>query len=286
MSAGGRTSDGAARRVTIVGLGVIGGSLARALRQAPERPWVVGTARDPGDVARAEAAGVLDEVIHDAARAVEGADLVVYATPLQATLSLLEAHRERWGDDAVITDVVGLKKPVMEHVSHLGLASRFVGGHPVAGTEGQGFEGGRDGLFQDARVWLVPGEASPVQVARVEALWRQVGARPMRTDAATHDHAMVWCSQTPQLLANALAGALDVAEFTPAALGPGGRDMVRLAGSPPALWGEILAHSGAEAAGAVRSVGRALDALANLLEAGDIDGVVRFMDRTRTWKEG
>lgn len=273
-------------RVTIVGLGVIGGSLARALRDLQDGPWVVGTARDPGDVARAEAAGVLDEVIHDAARAVEGSDVVVYATPLQATLSLLEAHRDRWADDAVVTDVVGLKTPVMDHVSRLGLSPRFVGGHPVAGTEGQGFEGGRAGLFRDARVWLVPGGATPARVARVEGLWRQVGARPLRTDAATHDHAMVWCSQTPQLLANALAGALDVAEFTPAALGPGGRDMVRLASSPPALWGELLAHSGPAAAGAVRSVARGLDALANLLEAGDIDGVVRFMDRTRTWKEG
>lgn len=286
MTGEARKGDAGPRRVTIVGLGVIGGSLARALRTAPDRPWVVGTARDPGDVARAEAAGILDEVIHDAARAVEESDVVVYATPLQATLSLLEGHRERWVDEAVITDVVGLKKPVMDHVSRLGLSSRFVGGHPVAGTEGQGFEGGRDGLFQDARVWLVPGGASPALVARVEALWRMVGARPMRTDAATHDHAMVWCSQTPQLLANALAGALDMAEFTPAALGPGGRDMVRLSGSPPELWGEILAHSGPAAAGAIRSVARGLDALANLLEAGDIDGVVRFMDRTRTWKEG
>lgn len=286
MSSGAPSDPVAPRRVTIVGLGVIGGSLARALRSAPGRPWVVGTARDPGDVARAEAAGVLDEVVHDAGRAVEGSDLVVYATPLQATLSLLEAHRERWADEAVITDVVGLKRPVMEHVSHLGLGPRFVGGHPVAGTEGQGYEGGRDGLFRDARVWLIPGEASPAKVARVETLWRQVGARPLLSDAATHDHAMVWCSQTPQLLANALAGALDVADFTPSALGPGGRDMVRLAGSPPALWGEILAHSGREAAGAVRSVARGLEALAALLEAGDIDGVVRFMDRTRTWKEG
>lgn len=280
-----RTGEGR-MRVTIVGLGVIGGSLARALRSDPEGPWVVGTARDPGDVARAEAAGALDEVVHDAARAVEESDLVVYATPLQATLALLEAHRDRWADDAVVTDVVGLKMPVMDHVSRLGLSARFVGGHPVAGTEGQGFDGGRDGLFQDARVWLVPGGAAQDRVARVEALWRMVGARPLRTDAATHDHAMVWCSQTPQLLANALAGALDVAEFTPAALGPGGRDMVRLAGSPPALWGELLAHSGPAAAGAVRSVARGLDALAHLLEAGDIDGVVRFMDRTRTWKEG
>lgn len=286
MTGGPTSGEPGGVRVTIVGLGVIGGSLARALRVAPGRPWVVGTARDPGDVARAESAGVLDEAVHDAARAVEGADLVVYATPLQATLSLLEAHRERWSDEAVITDVVGLKVPVMERVSHLGLGPRFVGGHPVAGTEGQGFQGGRDGLFQGARVWLVPGEAPPAKVARVEALWKQVGARPLVTDAATHDRAMVWCSQTPQLLANALAGALDVADFTPAALGPGGRDMVRLAGSPPALWGEILAQSGPEAALALRSVGRGLEALAALLEAGDIDGVVRFMDRTRTWKEG
>src|SRR5690606_20257058 len=82
-------APGASGRVVIVGLGVIGGSLARALHGLPDGPTVVGTARDPGDVARAENAGVLHEVVHDAARAVEDADLVVYATPLRATVALL-----------------------------------------------------------------------------------------------------------------------------------------------------------------------------------------------------
>lgn len=278
--------EGGLRRVTIVGLGVIGGSLARALHALPDGPVVVGTARDPGDVARAEAAGVLHEVVYDTAKALEGSDLVVYATPLRATLALLEAHRELWDEGAVVTDVVGLKTPVMDTAARLGLSHRFVGGHPMAGTEGRGFEGSRDGLYQDARVWLVPGDPAGEAVGRVDALWRRVGARPLRTDAATHDHAMVWCSQAPQLLSNALAGALDVAGFTPAALGPGGRDMVRLSGSPTEVWGELLAHSGPGAAVALRSVVRGLEALAGLLEAGDTDGVVRFMDRTRQWREG
>lgn len=273
-------------RVAIVGLGVMGGSLARALRELPDPPVVVGTARDPGDVERAAAAGVLDEAVHDAARAVEGADLVVYCTPLRATLSLLEAHRDLWAPEATVTDVVGLKAPVLEAVGRLGIGERFVGGHPMAGTEGSGFGGGRADLFRDARVWIVPGEADPARVSRVEALWRSVGARPLTTEAGVHDAAMAWCSHLPQLLSNALAGALDAAGYSPEALGRGGRDMVRLVGSPPLLWGELLAASDGACAGGLRSVARGLQALAGMLEAGDVDGVVRFMERTRQWKEG
>lgn len=272
-------------RVVVVGLGVMGGSLARALRALPDGPVVVGTARDPDDLARAERAGVLDEGIHESERAVAGGDIVVYATPLRATLALLEAHRPLWREGAVITDTVGLKVPLQEAAGRLGIADRFVGAHPMTGTEGRGFSGSREGLYADARVWIVPGDAGPEAVRRVEALWSSVGGRPLTISAEDHDRAMAWCSHLPQLLSNALAGALDVAGYAPAALGSGGRDMVRLASSPPELWGEVLAASGGSAAEGARSVARALEALAGMLEAGDVDGVVRFMARTRSWKE-
>lgn len=272
-------------RVVIVGMGVMGGSLARALRALPAPPLVVGTARDPDDLARALQVGAVDEVVHQAERAVEGADLVVYATPLRATLALLEAHRERWPEGAVITDTVSLKVPVMEAVERLGVGHRFVGGHPLVGTEGRGFAGSREELYDGARVWLVPGSAAPEAIRKVEGLWAGVGARPLSTGAVEHDRAMAWCSHLPQLLSNALAGALDVAGYTPEALGSGGRDMVRLAGSPPEMWGELLAASGGSAAEGVRSVARGLEVLAGMLEAGDVDGVVHFMHRTRRWKE-
>src|SRR5690606_7158729 len=148
------------------------------------------TARDPGDVGRAEHAGVLHEAVHDAARAVEDADLVIYATPLRATVALLDLHRERWAPGAVVTDAAGLKTPVMEAGARLDMGSRFVGSHPMAGTEEQGFSGSRDGLFADARVWIVPGAATEEAIQRVESLWRSAGGRPLRTDAATHDRAM------------------------------------------------------------------------------------------------
>lgn len=275
----------AIERVVIVGMGVMGGSLARALSGLEDGPRVVGTARDPDDLSRALAAGAVHEVIHEADRAVEEGDLVVYATPLRATLALLERHRERWRDGAVITDTVSLKVPVLEAVQRLGVAHRFVGSHPMVGTEGRGFDGSRSGLYHEARVWLVPGGDDPAPLRRVEALWRQVGARPLSTDAEGHDRAMAWCSHLPQLLSNALAGALDVAGFGPGALGSGGTDMVRLASSPTDLWGEVLAASGGAAAEGIRSVGRGLETLAAMLEAGDIDGIVRFMERTRRWKE-
>jgi len=273
--------------VTIVGLGAMGGSLARALRALPSPPVVIGTSRDPGDVTRAEAAGVIDRAVHEGVRAVEEGEVVVYATPLRATLSLLEAHRERWAPGAVITDLCGVKRPLHEAARRLGIEDRYVGANAMAEGTGEGFAASADGLFDGVRVWVTPGGAPQEAVRRVEAIWAAIGARPLRTDPAAHDRAMAWCRHAPHLLANALSGALDVAGFTPGAMGTLGAGMIEAAGAPPERLAELLALGGGEeTSAALRSVGRGLEALAALLEAGDVDGVVRFMGRTREWKEG
>jgi len=270
--------------VGIVGLGVMGGSLARALKARPDPPRIRAAARDPDDLRRAEREGVVDEVCHRIASAVEGCDLVVYATPLRATLELLRTHREVWSPGTAVTDVVSLKGPVMEAVEALGIGERFVGGHPMVGSERSGFQGARRELYDGGRVWLVRGTAGARVAGRVEVFWRGVGADPAWIQAGDHDLGMAWCSHLPQLLSNALAGALDVAGFPPAALGPGGRDMVRLAGSSPAIWRELLEVSAPTVGPALRSVSRGVEVLAGLLEAGDLDGVIRFMERTRAWR--
>lgn len=271
-------------RVCIVGLGALGSSLARDLRAIPDPPVLIGTDRDPGAMAAAERDGVLDELVHDSGAAVASAGLVLYATPLRGTLGLLRRHGPLLPPDAVVTDVVSLKDPLMRAAGESGLSTRFVGGHPMAGTERSGWPGGRAGIFRGARVWITPGAAAPPAVERVEGLWRSVGALPARIDAGRHDETMVWVSHLPQLLANLLAGSLDARDLSPSTLGPGGRDMVRLAGSSPGLWGELLAESGPAAAAALRSIGRGADALADLLEGGDLSSVVRFMERTREWR--
>lgn len=271
-------------RVAIVGLGLVGGSLARALRGVPEPPEIRATSRDEADLRAARAEGVVDEVAPTAEAILPGADLVVYATPLHPTLRLLGEHVEHLERETVLTDVVGLKAPVLQRVEELGLTDRYVGAHPMAGSEGSGYGEADADLFRNARVWMVHGGA-PEEVRRqVQAVWEGVGGAPRWTDAAEHDRSVIWCSHLPQILANALAGALDSQGFTPDDLGPGGRDMTRLAGSPPDLWKDLFAASAPGLGPAVTSVHRALEVVADLLQKRDLHTLGEFMETTRRWR--
>lgn len=271
-------------RVGIVGLGLMGGSLARALKTLPDPPHVRAYSLHEQDLRTARTAGAVDESSNDAAEVVADVDLVVYATPLEATLGLLSAHESVWRDDAVITDVVSLKAPVLERMRRLGAAERYVGGHPMSGGVGAGFAASRRGLFQDVLVWLVRGDAEERAGRKVVGVWTAVGARPAWTEADAHDQKMAWVSHVPQLVANALARALAREGFGPGDLGPGGRDMTRLAGSSPQMWQDLLAATAPDLAPALRAVGRELADVARWLSEGDVQSVADLMARTRHWR--
>lgn len=275
-------------RIGIIGLGLMGGSLARALKALPDPPHVSGASTESDDRRRALDTGAVDEAHHDASQVAAAADLLIYATPLAATLSLFDAHRELWGSETVVTDVGSLKKPLLDRVHEerftaLGVHERYVGSHPMTGGTGSGFRASTPGLYRASDVYLVQGSASEAVAEQVQEFWQSLEANPLWIQAAEHDHRMAWCSHLPQLVSNALAGALEVEGFEVDALGPGGRDMVRLTGSSPLMWRDILDASGPEVVPALRSVARALNTIAELLEAGDAHGVAAFMDRTRLW---
>lgn len=271
-------------RIGIVGLGVMGGSLARGLKALSPPPHVVGFSLDPADGHLALEAGAIDELAADSAEAAGGRNLVVYATPLGVTLDLLRRHSAVWGE-AAITDVAGLKVPVIDRVKELSEPSRYVGSHPMAGGEGTGFAASSDGLFRDARVWLVRGEGATRAADGVERLWRALGATPLWTDAVEHDQRMTWVSHLPQLVANGLAAALADAGYTPADLGPGGRDMTRLAASSPEMWRDLLEASAPRVAGALEAAGVELARMVAALQSGDLATITELMARTKEWRE-
>lgn len=272
--------------VGIVGLGLIGGSLARSLKAHPHPPTIVASSLDTGALDRAREEGVADRTTRDPAEVAASAELIVYATPLRATLDLLGAHRDLWRPEAVLSDVVSLKEPVARKVRELGAGGRWVGSHPMAGSEESGFAASRADLFRSARTYLVRGEAGDDAAGTVESLWSGAGARVAWIDAAAHDRRMIWASHLPQLMANALAAALARAGLDATDLGPGGRDMTRLAGSSPDIWGGLLEAAGAgEEAGLAAAV-RELERLREWLADGEVERVVEYMERTREWREG
>lgn len=225
-------------RVAIIGLGVMGGSLARSLRASPKPPRILAATLDTRDAEAALSAGAVDQVI-DADDAISQADCIVYAVPVAATVTLIGRHAGRAPTDALIMDLASVKGPVVRAAEAAGIADRFVGAHPMCGSEQSGFAGARADMYLGARIWLVPASgAAPVQ--RAETFWRSLGGRPVRTEAAAHDRAVAWSSHLPQLVSSSLATALREADLSGADLGPGAMDMTRIARSSADLWADIL----------------------------------------------
>jgi prephenate dehydrogenase len=153
----------------------------------------------------------------------------------------------------------------------------------MAGGEGTGFSASREGLFLGVRVWLCTEGANEEAVAGMNGLWEGVGARPAVLGAAQHDAMMAWVSHLPQLLSNSLALALEDAGFSPQALGTGGRDMTRLAGSSPQMWEDLFRAAPPELLSGLEAVAKGLGEMRDLLERSEAEEVSARMQRTRRW---
>ena len=272
--------------VGIVGLGLMGGSLARALKSRPNPPLVRGLSKGPCELEEASAAGVLDSGEMNPEFFFRGLDLVVYCTPLRVTLELLSAHKPFLESKTLVTDVVSLKKPIMERVEELGLGGSFVGSHPMCGGEGSGFQASRDRLYEGAPVWIVAGSAPPEKVARIQEFWASLGAFGTLVEPSRHDALMAVASHLPQLNSNALAVAMKTMGVRRKDLGPGGRDMTRLAGSSPEVWGDLLKYAPRDLVQALETVEGALAEMRTLIEEGRGDEIEEVMRETLAWSKG
>jgi len=243
--------------VAVVGLGLIGGSLARALSRAGYR--VIGVDR-PAVARRARAARAVARIAAGVEEAAALGDVLVLAASPAANLRLLRRVARAARPGLVVTDVSSVKGPIVRAAERL--ETLFVGGHPMAGNERSGFGASSPGLFR-GRAWILcpGGRASRGAVAAVGRLARAVGARPVRMSAAEHDRTVAFLSHAPQLLSWALveaARADPVARRRLAIAGPGYAGMTRLAASPPALWRDILVQNRRETARAVAALVRRL----------------------------
>ncbi|HSH45940.1 MAG TPA: prephenate dehydrogenase/arogenate dehydrogenase family protein, partial [Longimicrobiales bacterium] len=167
-------------RVVILGLGLIGGSLARDLA-ALDVP-VAAADLDPARVTAALYEGVVRESLDPRAPELRARDLVVLAVPVGAAPELVRHLAPLLPPDAVLTDVGSTKRDIVAAARAAGIPGRFVGAHPMAGSHTAGWSASRQGLFRDARVWLCPAAASAEAHHRVRAMWESVGARPEIVD--------------------------------------------------------------------------------------------------------
>ncbi len=272
-------------RVAVVGLGLMGGSLARAL--AARDVHVLGYDSMPDSLDAAEGEGIVHERLPATLTGIEGADVVVFALPVDATMSALTRVAPLLERTRLIMDVASTKRTIVDTAEKAGLGARYVGAHPLTGSHRSGWRASRATLFDDARVFLCPTRStSPESLALAEWFWRGLRTGVEVLDAATHDEQMAWRSHLPQVVSTALALVLQHAGIHRSALGPGGRDMTRLAGGSPDLWVSIVEDNGAALDAALHELDEELRRFRAALSAHDRGATTEFFSSGRDWFDG
>jgi prephenate dehydrogenase len=238
------------KRLCIIGVGLIGGSLARALRAAGYCGEVIGAGRNPVHLRQAVELGVIDRFETDPGQAVAGADVVLVAVPLGAMEGVFRAIRGHLTADTVLTDAGSAKGSVIEAARRAfgHVPDYFVPGHPIAGTENSGVAASVPELYRNRRVILTPLEnTDPAAALRVRAMWEAAGAHVSEMEPAHHDAVLAATSHLPHVLAFTLVDSLarlgDREEIFAYAAG-GFRDFTRIASSDPVMWRDICLANG------------------------------------------
>ncbi len=271
-------------RLAVLGLGLLGGSLAWAVRERGLAREVVGSGRRREALEGALRRGIADRVEVDPGRAAAGADLLVLATPVEAMAELLQRVAPLLAPGALVTDVGSVKGVLAETLPGLLPAGAcYVGSHPMAGGHRGGVDRARPDLFEGATCVVTPGpDTDPRAQARIEALWRALGARLVLRAPAAHDLEVAWVSHVPHALAFAFGRALASAPPRSGEVaGPGFRDFTRIARSDPELWSGILDANRKALAEPLARVGQKLAELVRVLEAGDARTAARLLAEGR-----
>jgi len=279
-----------ANRVAILGLGLIGGSWALALKRAGAVSEIVAWGRDQQRLDKAVEMGVIDSATTDMASAVAGADVVVIATPLGTMAAVFDQLVPVLPANAVITDVGSAKTRLIELArARLGKQfSRFVPAHPVAGAEHSGFEAATESLFDKRRVVLTPvSETDDAALQLIKSLWQCCGANVICMDAQSHDDVLALTSHLPHAVAYLLVdllvqqGGQEARQFAAG----GFYDITRIASSSPEMWRDIFNDNQDSV---VRLLDQYIDGLGSFKQAiaeGDNEYLMQVMQRAKSTRD-
>jgi prephenate dehydrogenase len=260
----------------------MGGSLALDLAESGLR--VIGFDTDPGTLAAAAASGVIRKVLPPGLEGIEMADLLVLAVPVLQAPALLARAGPRLRKVVLVTDLGSTKLSIVRAAERHGLGPRFVGSHPLTGDDRSGWGAARKGLYRGSRVFLCPSEEASESSLRVSReLWASVGAATEATTPEAHDEAVAWSSHLPQFVATALGLTLGRAGISRTALGPGGRDTTRLAGSSPDMWADIALDNRAALLAALEGLNAEVEALRSVVLQEDREQLRRLLRSSRDW---
>jgi len=279
------------QRLAIIGVGLIGGSLAQALREADAVVEVVGCGRGKSNLEKAVELGVIDRYTHDVSEAVDGADMVFVAVPLGAMKATFQAMQGHLIPDAIITDGGSAKASVVRDAAEAfgELPANFVPGHPIAGTEHSGVEAAFSTLYQNRRIILTPlSGTDPEALAKVDAMWRLCGADVTHMEVEHHDEILAATSHLPHMLAFSLVDALaqmkENDEIFRYAAG-GFRDFTRIASSSPVMWRDICLANRDALGEMLKCFADELTSLSEILREGDGDHLLEIFERAKAARD-
>ncbi|MFP6802645.1 MAG: prephenate dehydrogenase/arogenate dehydrogenase family protein [Pseudomonadales bacterium] len=276
------------RQVSVIGLGLIGGSIAAGIKQQGLASSVCAWDANAASLALGHDLGIIDSIAADIHEATAQADLIILAVPVQ---SMEQVLRDIDLKDQVITDVGSVKGIAVEAARLVfgKLPENFIPGHPIAGSEKQGVVAADPNLFRQHKVILTPEEASnPAAIARVEKLWRGLGADVVRMSVSHHDDVLAQTSHLPHLLAYALVDTLsaggDSLEVFEYAAG-GFRDFSRIAASDPTMWSDIFQANKEPLVQALDQYLLKLETLKQLIESGEADQIKDLLSRAKVARD-
>lgn len=278
-------------KLLIIGVGLIGGSLARALKKTGACKEIVGSARNLLQLQKAIELGVIDRYETDLDLAAQGADLIVLAVPVGATSAVLQALSRCLAPHTVVTDVGSVKGSVVEAVRRVfeEVPPNFVPGHPIAGNEKSGVEASTVDLFEGRHVILTPLSSTNAQaLAKVRAMWQSTGAIVTEMAMERHDEILAATSHLPHLLAYVLVDSLaskDVnGEILRHAAG-GLRDFTRIAASDPIMWHDICLANRDAIIPLLEDFRADLERLTDTLRRGDSAGILGVFNRAKALRD-
>ena len=279
------------KKLTLIGVGLIGGSLARALRHAQVVNEVIGVGRNEASLELAKGLGVIDDYDTDPATAVAGADVVVLAVPLGAMKSVMQSIAPHLGDKTILTDVGSAKGSVLADATEIfsGNIENVILGHPIAGTEKSGVEASFAELFQHRRVILTPHDKTSTEALKVvHDMWLACGAEVVEMSVEHHDEVLAATSHLPHMLAYALVDTLarmdDRKDIFDYAAG-GFRDFTRIASSDPHMWHDISMANQVALVAVMKRFRTDLDGLINAIEKGDSQFVKETFERAKNARD-
>jgi prephenate dehydrogenase len=276
-------------KIAIVGLGLIGGSLALALKESKQVKAVVGIDPDKETVKYALSKGIIDEGSSDISEGVEGAEIVVIATHVGIIPDTAKSIFESATEGAIITDVGSVKSSIVKRIeSNLPDNLNFIGGHPIAGTENSGVKFADSNLFKGRRCILTPTQKTKTEVVnKISKMWEAVGSQVYNMDPETHDHIFSIVSHLPHVIAfslvNTVLNAKDNDELMDFA-GGGLKDYTRVAASSPEMWTEIFKANKDQLLEAISKFNGTLKEIEQAIENEDFESLRKQLENAARTK--